>query len=102
MARPFALGAKVVLGFYQASAEKHRPITVHGYTGGEGVLLRDQPAAESKPVDRPFGQRRKDRGCTGRDLLPFVAEVASNELEGFSWRVHFLHDQRRGDLFVEL
>ena len=62
----FALAAEIVRGLDQAHAENLLPHAVDGHTGGERMLLGEEPLRETEAVARQGGShRRQDRGRAG-------------------------------------
>ena len=65
------------------------------------MLLGNEPAGQRQPIGRTFRQWWQNGRRAGRDLLALVSEIAAHEDERVPRRIHFLHDQRRGNRFVK-
>ena len=71
--RRFALVAEVFERGDEATAEKGLPLAVHGHTGGQRILRREEPAREGQAVGGGvFGQAGQEGGHAG---LHFFARV---------------------------
>ena len=108
MGRGLALVAEVLEGGHEAASEEGLPLAVHGDTGREGILRREEPAREREAVGRGvLGQGGQEGRHGGRDLL-LRAEVLAAMVEEGRTRVGggtFAHHERglaARDLLAEI
>ncbi len=97
MRRPFALGPKILRGFYQAGAKKLLPQPIDLYSGGERMVFGDQPTRQIEAIGCLTARQRRQHGgnTAGHRITTFVILAA---LENVSDAIclQFLHDHRRG------
>src|SRR5208282_3421929 len=105
MAWRVALRPEIVAGLYKAHAKELLPEAVHGDTGRQGMLRRDEPTGQIEPVGRAVGvsflQWRQDGGHTRLDFLARLVILAAQHHKVLARLVQVAENERRRDALVE-